>query len=80
MDLETLYRAWLLGRNSYITEDLAFQTILDVATQTLRLQIAKVGSQLWEDVMTVAGDGTVTIIGLTPTSSEDIEMIIALGG
>lgn len=57
MATEDLVQAFLVGRDSYLVNTLAYQGLLDQATNTFRLQIAKAGSQVWEDVLTVDANG-----------------------
>lgn len=60
MATEDLVQAFLVGRDSYLVDTLAYKGILDQATEAFRLQIAKAGSQVWEDVLVIDADGNIT--------------------
>lgn len=78
MATEALTQAFLVGRDAYLVETLAYRGILDRTTNQFRLQVAVVGSQVWTDWLTVDAAGVVSISSLpaavTPAQS------IALGG
>jgi hypothetical protein len=63
-----LQQAFLVGRDAYLVDTLAFQAFLDTATSTFRMQVAQVGSQVWQDWLTVDAIGHVTIPSATITT------------
>lgn len=67
MPTTDLTQAFLVGRNAYLIDQLAFRGILDQATNQFRLQVAVVGSQVWVDWLTVDATGHVTIAALAGT-------------
>lgn len=56
-----LTHAFLVGRDQYVIDGLAFQGFLDLAANLFRLQWVPAGSQTWQDVLTVDAAGTVTL-------------------
>lgn len=55
-----LITAFEVGRNAYVIDTLAFRGILDRDTNVFRLQVARVGSQVWLDVWTLDANALLT--------------------
>ncbi len=63
MATDALIQAFLVGRDAYLIDTLAYRGYLDLTTSVFRLQIALAGSQVWADFLTVDALGNVTVSG-----------------
>lgn len=64
MPTEELLQAFEVGRDQYVITGLAYRARLDPDTNIFRMQVAAVGSQVWNDWLTVDAAGNVTISSL----------------
>jgi hypothetical protein len=60
MATEALTQAFLVGRDAYLIDTLAYRGELDLTTNQFRLQCAQAGSQVWTDVLVIDALGVIT--------------------